>query len=438
MRRRTLLVHSGVTCGAATGPPLAVRRWAHTWTAAPQPTAPGDLPPGRFGGDLVLADTTIRQTVHLSAGGPRLRVRFSNAYGTFPLPISAAAVALPAPATGPPAAGPSSPGFPTGPPAAGPPSPGLPTGPPGAGSAMGGITPGTSRPLTFGGQRSVTVPPGAQIVSDPIPLPVADGSALTVTTYIATGQPGRGLTSHAGARTTSWLAPGDQHTAAELTGATAVDRWFLVCGVEVWTSAPGLILLGDSLTDRSGGWPGHLRERLPGVAVLNQAADGNRMLRDGPGPNALARMDRDVLGISGATWLLVFEGAGDIGTALPTEAGLRQVIADLTAAYRQVVLRAHAQDLLVYGATLTPFGGHAYDDRDGRRERARMAINGVIRGGIFDAHVDFDTTVRDPRRPDRLAPAYDSGDHLHLSPAGHRALAAAVPRELLAAEPIRS
>ncbi|KUL27903.1 SGNH/GDSL hydrolase family protein [Actinoplanes awajinensis] len=395
--------------GAVPPSPAAAKRlaWVHTWTAMPQLTEPGNLPPAPFtGSDAVLVDTTIRQTVRASIGGKNIRIRFSNAFGTTDLPLTSAAVALPA----------------------------------GGGSGVSGIVPGSSRALTFGGQPSVVVPAGAQVVSDPVALTVAARSALSVSVYLAAGQAGVNLTSHPGSRTTSWLVNGDSLTAPDFAG-TPVDHWYLLSGVEVAAAdAAGVVIIGDSLTDGRGSttngndrWPDQLAARLrdPRLAVLNQAAGGNRVLHDGLGPNVLARLDRDVLGVSGAAWVLVFEGVNDIGTAEATEAGQRQVITALTGAYRQIVQRAHAQDLRVYGATITPFGGNAgYDDPGGLRERARVAVNGVIRGGVFDAYVDFAAAVADPASPARLNPVYDVGDHLHMNPAGYAALAGAVPRSL--------
>ncbi|GLY00382.1 SGNH/GDSL hydrolase family protein [Actinoplanes sp. NBRC 101535] len=382
-------------------------RWVHTWTAMPQLTEPDNLPPAPFTGPgSVLADTTLRQTLRITAGGRRLRVRLSNTFGGADLPITAAAVARP------------------------------------AGGAIGvaGIRPGTSCPLLFGGNPAVTIPPGAQIVSDPVDVAVAAGAALTVSVYLADGQQGLALTSHPGSRTTSWLIAGDHHTAVNPVGATAVDHWYLISGVEVQAGAPGLALLGDSLTDGRGSttnghdrWPDQLFDRLrdTGIAVLNQAAGGNRVLRDGLGPSALARLDRDVLAVSGVRWMLVFTGVNDIGTAPADEPSQRQVVPDLLGAYRQMVVRGHASDIAVYGATLTPFGGNIYDDPGRLRERSRQAVNTAIRGGIFDAAVDFDAAVRDPGTPDRLAARFDAGDHLHLNPAGYATLAATVPRRLL-------
>jgi lysophospholipase L1-like esterase len=204
--------------------------------------------------------------------------------------------------------------------------------------------------------------------------------------------------------------------------------------------------VGDSLTDGRGSttnannrWPDQLYDRLRSrpatapVAVLNQAAGGNRVLNDGLGPNALARLDRDILSRSSVAWLIVFEGVNDIGTADATPAAQRQVTADLIAAYQQIVVRAHAQGIRVYGATLLPFGGNnLYDDPAGEREKSRQAVNAWIRArGHFDAVIDFDRAVRDPAAPSRLLPALQAGDWLHLNPEGYRILAGAVPAGLL-------
>lgn len=379
-------------------------RWVHTWASAPQLTEPENLPPHARDG-LVLDGSTLRQTVRISAGGERLRLRFSNAFGTAPLRLAAVTVALPVDGRA-------------------------------GGSA---VVPETLRAVTFHGRPTASVPAGAQVVSDPLEFSLADGAVLAVTLRLAEGLDPAGVTSHPGSRTTSHLAAGDQTGRAELTGATPVEHWYLLSGVEVEAPVPVLALIGDSLTDGRGSttnhndrWPDQLFDRLGGFAVANQAAGGNRVLNDGLGQNALARLDRDILALSGVRWLVVFEGVNDLGTA-PAE-DQEDVAADLIAAYEQIAVRAHAHDILVYGATLTPFGGHDYDDPAGHRESARQKINTWIRtSGTFDAVLDFDQAVRDPSNPRRLLPSYDVGDHLHLSPTGYHALANAFPAHLLKA-----
>lgn len=400
--------------GVAAEPGRAAGHWLHTWASMPQLTEPGNMPPPPFTQPgRVLDDTTLRQTVHVSTGGERLRLRFSNAFGGADLPLTAVSVALPADGR----------------------------------AGVSAIRAGTSHPVTFAGRRSVTVPTGAQMVSDPVSFELRPGSNLTVTVYLADGQASGDITSHPGSRTTSYLMAGEHLQDADLPGATRTDHWYFLSGVEVWSPRPAkaVVLLGDSLTDGRGSttngndrWPDLLLRRLQsrpdtaGIAVLNQAAGGNRVLRDGLGPNALARLDRDVLAMSGASWLLVFEGVNDIGTADATPAAQEQAVAELTAAYRQIVTRAHAQGIRVYGATLTPLGGSdLYDDPGGLREASRQEVNRWIRtSGAFDAVIDFDRAVRDPQRPRHLLGAFDSGDHLHLNPAGYQALADAVPTRL--------
>ncbi|HYU04567.1 MAG TPA: SGNH/GDSL hydrolase family protein [Jatrophihabitantaceae bacterium] len=240
---------------------------------------------------------------------------------------------------------------------------------------------------------------------------------------------------------------------SDLPSATPVDHWYFLSGLEVWSKSTtaGVAILGDSLTDgrgsttnRNNRWPDQLLQRLQShpdtadVAVLNQAAGGNRVLHDGLGPNGLARLDRDVLAQSGIEWLIVFEGVNDIGTADATEPAQKQVAADLIAAYDQIVTRAHAKGIRVYGATITPFGGNTgYDDAQGLREAARQTVNDWIRTSHrFDAVIDFDLAARDLQNPRQLLPAFDVGDHLHLNPTGYQALANAVPAGLFRQEPL--
>jgi len=374
---------------------------------------PDNLPPAPFTrAGLVLADATLRQTLRVTLGGPRFRLRISNAFGGTPLSITAVTVARPA----------------------------------GGRAGVGDVEPGTVRTVSFGGRTSVVVPAGAHLVSDPVEFPLAARSNLTVTLYLAQGQASTAVTSHPGSRTTSHLSAGNHAAATTLPAAVRVEHWYFISGLEVAASptAAAVVAVGDSLTDGRGSttdgndrWPDQLLDRLHAggvteVAVLNQGAGGNRVLRDGLGPNALARMDRDVLAQSGVRWLVVFEGVNDIGTAAATEAAQKAVVDDLLTAYDQIVTRAHAHGIRVYGATLTPFGGHDdYDDPAGFRESSRQTVNAWIRGsGRFDAVLDFDRAVRDPEEPRRLRPVADTGDHLHLNPTGYRLLAEAVPVEL--------
>jgi lysophospholipase L1-like esterase len=407
---------------AASGPTRTDqdRHWVDSWASMPQLTEPGNLPPAPFTeAARVFADSTLRQTIRATVGGDQIRLRFSNAFGGAPLPITAAFLARPA----------------------------------GGQAGVSAIQPGSSRRLTFDGRDSISIPVGAQIVSDPLRFPVAARENLTVTLYLADGQASTSITSHPGSRTTSYMVAGDHALDADLPAGASVAHWYFLSGLEVWSTpqTAAVVVLGDSLSDGRGSttdgndrWPDQLLDRLQGhrdtsaVAVVNQAAGGNRVLNDGLGPNGLGRIDRDVLAQSGVAWLLVFEGVNDIGTAAATAADQQRVASDLIGAYDQIIRRAHTLGIRVYGATITPFGGNTgYDDPAGLREATRQVVNGWIRtSGRFDAVIDFDRVARDPAAPRQLLPAYDVGDHLHLNPVGYHALAEAVPARLFQRRPL--
>jgi lysophospholipase L1-like esterase len=372
--------------------------WVATWAASPQLTEEANLPPPPG-----FADATLRQVVHVSIGGDRLRVRFSNAFGRTALTLRSARIAR---------------------------------------SAGGGaIQPATDRVLTFSGRTAVTIPEGALVVSDPLAfeLPPLTSAAITVTLKGAPAE----VTGHPGSRTTSYLQAGDAASSPDLPAAARVDHWYFVNGIDVAAAAAAraVAVVGDSITDGRGSttngndrWPDNLARRLqanPGtthVAVVNHGIGGNRLLRDGLGPNALARLDRDVLALPGVRWLIVLEGINDIGTRVAARAkGEPWATAeDIIAAYEQIIDRARARGIRVYGATILPFEGATnYFTPDGEADRQK--VNGWIRtSGRFDGVIDFDAATRDPQAPLRLAPAVDGGDHLHPSAAGYRAMADAI------------
>ena len=379
-------------------------QWTATWTAPPQPLWDGDfaLPtnvPFQFW------NQTLRQNARVSVGGQRVRVRLSNEYGRTPLVIGAAHVAL---------------------------------------SGKGaGIVAGTGRALTFGGRTTATIPPGAPLLSDPIDLDVPAFGDVSVSLYLP--QPTPPSTFHWDARQTTYVGAGNQTASATLkTDSTLTARVF-VSAVHVETAADvrAVVAIGDSITDGNMAtidantrWPDALARRLADdrVAVLNAGISGARVLRDKMGENALARFDRDVLSQPGVAAVVVLMGINDIawhGTPL----GPQETVAspdDLIAAYRQLITRAHARGVRIAGATLTPFEGALQDTPmrgyfDDRKERVRQTVNAWIRdSGEFDTVIDFDAATRDPARPTRFLPAYDSGDHLHPGDAGYRAMAQAI------------
>jgi lysophospholipase L1-like esterase len=389
----------------------AFGHWMGVWAAAPQLTEPSNMPPPPFtNGSLVFADSTVRMSIHVTVGGRFIRLRFSNAYGGADLPITNISVARPA----------------------------------GGAAGVSAIDPATAQAVTFDGRTAIDIPVGAQLVSDPLNFPVAANSNLTVTIYLSAGQASSSITSHPGSRTTTYMLAGNHVNDADLPGAASVAHWYFLSGLEALepNSAAAIDVVGDSLTDGRGSttngddkWTDQFFDRLQSnpatsqLSVLNQGLGGNRILNDGLGPNVLARFDRDVLAQSGVKWLIVWEGVNDIGTADATQAAQQQVAADLIAAFQQIITRAHAAGIKVYGATITPFGGNtSYDDPSGFREAARQTVNAWIRDSHqFDAVLDFDKAVRDPANPRQLNPAWDVGDHLHLTPAGYQAIASAVP-----------
>jgi lysophospholipase L1-like esterase len=383
--------------------------WIASWGTSQQiPEPQNALPPED------LRDATMRQIFHLSVGGPAVRVRFSNAFGTEALHFTSVHIAR--------ALSPSSPA----------------------------IDVASDRALTFAGKSAVTVPPGAEFVSDPLEFAVTPLADVAVTFYLEL--PPTRETGHPGSRATSYYEHGNVVSAANLPEAKHVDHWYQISEIDV-QAAPGagsVVALGDSITDGHGAttngndrWTDVLAQRLQSspetrnIGVSNQGIGGNHLLTDGLGPNALARFDRDVLAPAAVRWVIVFEGVNDLGglardgevSAAEHAARVQQILS----AYQQIVARAHAHGLRVYGATITPYVGSNYYHPGPLSESDRLAVNQWIRvAGHFDAVIDFDSALRDPEHPERLLAGYDCGDHLHPSPAGFRAMANAVSLALFA------
>ncbi len=249
------------------------------------------------------------------------------------------------------------------------------------------------------------------------------------------------VTGHPGSRTTSYLQAGDSVSASDLPEAAKTEHWSILTGIDVAAKNSGaaIVALGDSITDGRGSgtdkndrWPDNLARRLQAdkntadLAVLNEGIGGNCILHGGLGPTALSRFSRDVLDQSGVRWLIVLEGVNDIGGSRGTNSPVAQ---NLIAAYEKFIVQAHAHHLRVYGATITPFGGSFYDSP--AHEAARETVNDWIRtSGKFDAVIDFDGAVRDPKNPMHLSPLADSGDHLHPNEGGYRIMADAIDLKL--------
>ena len=361
-----------------------------------------------------MQDLTLRQIVHLSAGGTAVRIRFSNAFGTTPLLIDSAHLAM--------AVQPDAPA----------------------------LRAGSDRTLTFGGSPEVSIPPGADFVSDAVDVPVPAFSDLAVTLHASTLPAVQ--TGHPGSRATSYVMHGDTVAAVSPQTFERIEHWYMLSGVEVRGSCSDgvVVALGDSITDGHGAttngndrWPDVLARRLSrahglDMAVVNTGIGGNHLLTDGLGPNALARFDRDVLARPGVRTVILLEGVNDLGALSlrgdQPAAAHERLTSAIIEAYRQIVRRAHAQGIRVVGGTITPYVGSGYYHPASANEADRELVNAWIRGaGHFDAVVDFDRVMRDPAHPAQMLPAYDSGDHLHPSPAGYAAMAAAVQLDALTA-----
>jgi lysophospholipase L1-like esterase len=373
-------------------------RWVGTWSASPHAAAS----PVQINGQ------TLRQLVRTSVGGERLRVRFSNAYGTSDVVIGAAHVATSAGGTA--------------------------------------ILAGSDRTLRFNGSPTITIPAGALVVSDAVTLDAPALGDLAVSLYL----PGNvaAATQHEVALQTNYLSvPGDFTGAITFT-ATPTQSYYFLTAVEVRASenARAIVTIGDSVTDGFAStpdtnqrWPNLLAERLQtrhgtsDVSVLNAGIIGNRILHDLVGTGALARFDRDVLAQTGASYLIVLQGNADILIPDLIGAPAEQVTAEqIIQGHRQIIHRAHAMGLRVYGGTLNPVEGYPFPGFwTAAMEAKRQAVNRWIRtGNAYDAVIDFDRVLRDPAHLTRLLPAYDSGDHVHPNDVGYRVMANAIDLSL--------
>jgi len=376
--------------------------WRTAWSNSPDSAGPA------------LSAQTLRQVVRASTAGSRVRVRLSNLYGTAPLAIGTARVAL------------------------------------SAGGAR--IAPASDRQLTFGGRPGATIAPGASVLSDPVDLAVPALRPLAVSLYLPHSVPA--ATIHGAALQTAYIGvPGDATAAPDLPAAKKDDtRWFLA-DVEVLGGGAGgtLAIVGDSIADgigagddRDARWPDALAARLQadpafagiGIGIANGGIAGNRLLRDGAepyvGPSALARFERDALDKPGVRWVLVHEGLNDItANGMLAAPAQHATVAELRDGLRTLAARARERGIRIWAGTMTPLAG-TKRFHSAAVERDRQAMNAWIRtAGVFDAVVDFDAALRDPADASRLNPAFDSGDHLHPNEAGYRAMAQQVDLALL-------
>ena len=385
-----ILCLSFISCMA-----VAKECWIGTWASGQQLTEPRNNPPAPG-----LSNNTLRQVVHVTLGGSKLRVQFSNTYGSSPVTINAAHLAV--------------------------------------SKGAGAIDPATDKALMFKGQPSITIPAGEAVYSDTVDFDVKPLSNLAVSIYF--GDTSSDVTGHPGSRTTSYIKTGNAVTETDLTSAVKTDHWYNLSGIDLWLddSYACVVILGDSITDGRGSttngnnrWPDNLARRLQAdpntakIGVLNQGIGGNAVVTGGLGPTALKRFDNDVLGQAGVRWLIIYEGVNDIGGSRSLK-----VATDLIAAYEQFIDKAHAHNILVYGVPITPFKGSMYDRGD--HEAARQEVNKWIRtSGKFDAVIDFDPVVSDPADPNKIKKEYlFQNDYLHFNAAGYKAMADAIDLNL--------
>jgi lysophospholipase L1-like esterase len=395
-----------VAAPPAVAPPSNSTASAPPSTQAPTPAAPpappvAAAPAGRpplylYGTE----DITLREIVHVSIGGPQVRVIFTNEFGTDPLTIASAHVGV------------------------------------SQGGSTINLVSASSAGLTFGGRTSVTIPPGALIVSDPAAVSVPAESDLAVSLFLP-AQTIHQLSQHGGADQVSYRAPGNVVGAKTLDDPAEFRSWLFLKGVDVMAPARGsaVVAFGDSITDgafatvnQNARWPDELGRRLVAdkrtadIGVLNEGIGGNRILHDNTGPSALARFDRDVLAQAGVKYLIILEAINDVGHAYDPNRPYDVVSADdLITGYKQMADRAHMHGIKVYFATLTPYTGAGYMSAAG--EEVRQALNTWIRSNHdADGVIDFDKATADPAHPDTFLPAYDHGDHLHPSDPGYKAM----------------
>ena len=364
--------------------------WVGTWATAPMAEDMHE--------DRVFPDTTYREIVHVSMGGPAVRVILTNEFGLSPLTVGAANVAL---------------------------------------SAGGSeINTAASAPLTFNGRPFIVIPAGALVVSDPVTLKLPPTSNLAVSIFIP-AQPIQEISAHGFADQTNYTAPGNVVSAKSLDAAEKIYSWPFLKGVDVKADdkAAAIVAFGDSITDgahstrdANARWPDVLAARLQAdkktadLGVLNEGIGGNRVLHDDTGPSALARFDRDVLAQAGVKYLIIMESINDIGHAQDLRHSYDVVTADdLIAGLSQLATRAHTHGIKVFGATLTPYVGAGYYSPKG--EAMREAVNQWIRTtNQLDGVIDFDKVTSDPAHPKVFLPADDSGDQLHPNDTGYKAM----------------
>lgn len=395
-----LLIAASALPAQTTAHKSAPAAWVGTWASSAFDGDPWHTVP-------TLVDSTLREVVHTSIAGRELRIRLTNEFGTEPLRVGSATVAL--------STGESS------------------------------VDASSLHSLTFGGTSSIVIPPGAEVVSDSVPMATPAFTNLAVSLYLPLQQISD-VSVHSSAQQDNYVETGNHVSAVSLNAPVVVPSWYFVKGVDVLpvsSHAAAVVAFGDSITDGAWAtenanhrWPDYLAARLhnnpatANLSVLNEGIGGNCVLIHCVGPNALARFDRDVLSQAGVKYVIVLESINDIGALhRPNRPNYTLTAEDLEQGLAQIVARAHEHGIKVFGATLTPYKGAGYFTDKG--EQIREAVNHwILTSGVFDGSVDFDKATSDPANPLMFAPQYDSGDHLHPKDAGYAAMADSIDLSL--------
>jgi lysophospholipase L1-like esterase len=396
-----IAVSTGYAQSTAIKPPPVT--WVGTWASAPFDGDPWHTIPA-------LVDSTLREIVHTSIAGKRVRVRLTNEFGTEPLRIDAATIANSA--------------------------------------GVSSVDAASLRDLTFGGSPSIVIPSGAQALTDPVTMAIPASSNLAISIYVPLQQISD-VTVHSDAQQDNFIQTGNHVRDGSFAEPAVTPSWFFLKGVDVEPAdvhSAAIVAFGDSITDGQHStenanhrWPDYLFTRLQSdpatahLAVLNEGIAGNCVLSHYVGPSALARFDRDVLAQAGVKYVVLLAGLNDIAAPRnPNRPYYKITAEDLEQGLAQLVARAHEHGIKVFGGTLTPYKGTIYAGFFTEHgEQIREAVNHwIVTSGVFDATIDFEKALRDPANPLSFAPQYDSGDHLHANDAGYGAMADAIDLSL--------
>jgi lysophospholipase L1-like esterase len=375
-------------------------KWVGTWAASPFDGDPWHQVP-------TLVDSTLREIVHTSIAGTALRVRLTNEFGTEALRIDAATIALSA--------------------------------------GLSSVDAASLHYLTFGGSASIVIPPGAEVLSDPVAMATPAFSNLAISLYVPLQQVSD-VSVHSSAQQDNFIQTGNHVRDASFASPVVTPSWYFLKGLDVEPTserAAVVVAYGDSITDgalstenANHRWPDYLAVRLQNnpataqLSVLNEGIGGNCVLIHCVGANALARFDRDVLSQAGVKYVIVLESINDIGSLHnPNRPDYKLTAEDLEQGLAQLVVRAHEHGIKVFGATLTPYKGAGYFTENG--EQIREAVNKwILTSGVFDGAIDFDKAARDPANPLMFSPQADGGDHLHPKDAGYSSMADSIDLNL--------